>query len=110
MRSWYQAKMALEHASVISSDALHILVGSVLWLVTSAVVRRRLSGWMPWFAVLAAAILNEGVDLWVERWPDPLPQYAESAKDVVLTIIVPTVLMLAVRWRPNLFRSASRTR
>jgi hypothetical protein len=32
-------------------------------------------------------------------------QYGEGAKDITLTIFVPTLLMFAARLRPDLFRS-----
>ncbi len=104
LKSWYETKMAIEHASVVSSDALHLFAGMLLWLLAALVLRRRLADWFPWALVSAAALFNEGVDLWVERWPSPRQQYAETAKDILLTIALPTVLMLAVRFRPNLFR------
>jgi hypothetical protein len=97
LKSWYQTKMAIEHASVVNSDALHVLVGPFLWLLAAAVLRRRLSDWLPWLFVLAAALFNEWVDLWVERWPSPRQQYAETVKDILLTVAVPTIFMLAAR-------------
>jgi TRAP-type uncharacterized transport system fused permease subunit len=104
MTSWYQAKMFIEHASVVSSDALHVLIGVLLWVLVAYVARRSLSAPLPWLAVLALTLLNECVDLWVERWPDIAMQLGESAKDVLLTMALPTVLAFAVRLRPNLFR------
>lgn len=104
LKSWYETKMAIEHASVVSSDALHVIVGVLLWLFVGVLVRRRIATWLPWLIVSAAALFNEGVDLWVERWPSPRQQYTETAKDILLTIVLPTVLMLALRFRPNLFR------
>ena len=60
--------------------------------------------------LLAAILWNEAVDLWVERWPDPGMQYGEGAKDVLLTMALPTILIWAARWRPDLFRGAPRKR
>jgi hypothetical protein len=37
-------------------------------------------------------------------------QYGECAKDVLLTMLLPTILMLAVRFAPGLFRGGSRRR
>ena len=109
MMSWYRVKMFIERASVISSDAIHVLIGVLVWLVVALVTRRPLSGWLPWLAVLALTLLNEAIDLSVERWPELAMQLGESAKDVVLTMTLPTVLMVAIRVRPNLFRAASRS-
>ena len=110
MTSWYETKMFIEHASVVSSDALHVLVGTLLWALVAVVLRRSLSASRPWLVLLALTVLNEGVDLWVERWPDLAMQFGESAKDVLLTMTLPTMLMVAVRVRPNLFRASSARR
>ncbi|MGZ2411609.1 hypothetical protein ACUXST_001006 [Sphingomonas sp. F9_3S_D5_B_2] len=111
MLSWYKAKMFIEHASVISSDALHVLAGVGLWLVAAMLLRRRLTDWLPLIVVLAAILFNEAVDLWMEQWPNAAEQYGESAKDLLLTMVVPAVLMLAARTRPELFAmSASGSR
>jgi hypothetical protein len=106
MMSWYETKMFIEHASVVSSDALHVLVGVALWLLIAVVVRKRLSAPLPWLILLALIGFNELVDLWVEQWPDKGMQYGESAKDILLTMTLPTLLLFAVRLRPNLFRPA----
>jgi hypothetical protein len=63
---------------------------------------------MPWLWLFAFILWNETVDLWVERWPDPGQQYGEGAKDLVLTMALPTLLMWAMRVRPDLFRSGGR--
>ena len=105
MRSWYEAKMFIEHASVVSSDALHVLVGVLVWMIAAVVLRRSLSSWFPWLILLGLAVMNEFVDFWIERWPDLGMQLGESAKDILLTMALPTVLMFAVRSRPNLFRA-----
>lgn len=104
MLSWHQLKMFIEHASIVSSDALHVLVGIGIWVIAALVLRRSLASWLPWLVVLAAILFNEGVDLWVEHWPDAAMQYGEGAKDLLLTMTVPTVLLFMVRWTPGLFQ------
>ena len=110
MTSWYQGKLFIEHAIAISHDSLHILVGVLLWLVLGLVLRRPLTAWWPWLWLFALILWNEAVDLWVEQWPDPGQQYGESAKDLLLTMAVPTIIMIAARSRPDLFRGGSRRR
>jgi hypothetical protein len=110
MVSWHQGKLFIEHAIAIGHDTLHVIVGVLLWLVFGLIMRRPLSSWLPWLWLLAVILWNETVDLWVEQWPNPGQQYGEGAKDLLLTMIVPTVLMFAVRLRPDLFRSAPRRR
>ena len=55
--------------------------------------------------MLAFILWNEAADLWNEHWPDAGQQYGEGAKDIALTMFVPTLLMIAARLRPDLFRA-----
>jgi hypothetical protein len=41
--------------------------------------------------------------LWIEQWPDLSMQYGESVKDLLLTMALPTLLLVAARLRPQLF-------
>jgi hypothetical protein len=107
MMSWYETKMFVEHASAVSSDALHVVFGVLVWILIAWLWRRPLSGLGPLFVLLGLIAFNEFVDLWVEQWPDKAMQYGESAKDLVLTMALPVILMLTVRVRPNLFRTLS---
>ena len=102
MMSWYEAKMFIEHASLFSSDALHVIVGVLLWILAALLLRRRLADWLPLLVLAGLLLLNEATDLWVERWPDAAMQYGESAKDVLLTLILPALLMAVARFRPGL--------
>ena len=104
MSSWHEGKLAIEHSLAISHNSLHILIGVLLWIALGVLLRRPLTSWLPWLWVLAAILWNEAVDLWIEQWPDPGHQYGEGAKDVLLTMLVPTLLMFAARARPDLFR------
>jgi|1186.fasta_scaffold26908_2 hypothetical protein len=108
--SWYQWKLFIEHSLSISHDSLHVIVGVLLWLALALVLRRPLTSWQPWAWLFAAILWNETVDLWVERWPDPGQQYGEGAKDILLTMLLPTILAWAARSRPDLFRGALRRR
>ncbi|HET9336227.1 MAG TPA: hypothetical protein VFO12_07465 [Sphingomicrobium sp.] len=101
-RGWYQFKLFAEHASGISMDALHIIVGFTLFLLAALILRRSAASGLPWLAVLMLEIGNEAYDLAVERWPDIGSQLGEGAKDIMLTMALPTLLMLIVRWRPGL--------
>ena len=93
MSFWYQGKLFLEHSLSISPDSLHIIVGVLLWIALGLVLRRPLTSWRPWLWLFAAILWNEAVDLWVERWPDPGMQYGEGAKDLLLILAVPTIVM-----------------
>lgn len=100
---WYDAKHFLERSVAFSSDAIHVIVGVLIQLGSALVLRRSISSWRPWLVVLALLCFNEFVDLYLERWPVRVEQYGESAKDLLLTMLLPTALLLASRWRPRIF-------
>ena len=100
---WYQVKLFLEHASGISLDALHILVGFAVFLLAAQFLRRSVTSPLPWLMTLLLALGNEAHDLMIELWPDLGSQLGEAAKDIILTMALPTLVMLAARWRPALF-------
>jgi hypothetical protein len=106
MTSWHEGKLFIEHAIAIDHDALHVIVGVLFWLVFSLLTRRPISSWRPWLWLLALILWNETADLWTEQWPDPGMQYGEGAKDIGLTMLIPTVLMLIARVQPQLFRAS----
>lgn len=110
MGAWHQGKLFFEHALAIDHDALHVLVGVFGWLVFALILRRPLTARLPFLWLLALILWNETVDLWVEQWPEPGMQYGEGAKDVILTMLLPAILMISARLRPDLFRGGPRRR
>src|SRR3954451_24492027 len=110
MVAWHQGKIFFEHTLAVEHDALHVIVGVLVWLVAALLLRRPITSYVPLLWCLAIILWNETVDLWVEQWPQPAMQYGEGAKDVILTILVPAIIMVAARLRPDLFRSVSRRR
>lgn len=105
MSSWHQGKVFIEYTVHIEHGTLHVIVGVLLWLAFALLMRRPVTNWVPWLLAFAVILWNEMVDLWFEVWPEPGRQYGEGFKDILLTMFVPTVLMLAARSRPDLFRS-----
>ena len=105
MWSWYDTKQLVERSIAFSSDALHVLTGVVVLLTAALVLRRPISSWRPWLVVLALISLNEMIDLKFDHWPGRAAQYGESVKDMILTLALPTLLLLAARLAPRLFRS-----
>lgn len=99
---WYHAKTFVEHAIAFSDDALHIWAGVLIQLLAAALLRRSLGSWWAWSAVLVLELANEAVDLWVERWPDLAQQLGEGGKDIVLTLLLPSLLLLISRRWPRL--------
>jgi hypothetical protein len=105
MVSWHQGKLFVEHVVTINHDALHIIVGTLVWLLFAMLLRRPITSWYPWLWTLAVIMWNEAVDLWTEHWPEPGQQYGEGAKDLLLTMLIPTILALSVRFVPGLIRA-----
>lgn len=101
---WYQVKLFLEHASGFSMDALHVIVGVVVQFAVALLFRTSIARPLPLLAVLVLELVNEASDFRVEIWPQPGMQFGESAKDVILTITIPTLIFLVARYRPKLLR------
>jgi hypothetical protein len=102
LQGWYQVKLFIEHASGISMDALHILVGFAIFLVAAWALKRSVASSLPWLATLLLEMGNEAYDLFVELWPDLGSQLGEGAKDIMLTMALPTLLLLLARFHPSL--------
>jgi len=99
---WYQFKLFLEQASDINMDALHILVGLLIFIGTARVLRRTVASPLPCFLLLMLELVNEAYDLHVEIWPNRANQWGEGVKDIVLTMAIPTLLMVIARLKPAL--------
>jgi hypothetical protein len=107
--TWYHSKMFIEHSVGFSSDSIHVLVGAICPLVVALLLRTSVRTWTPWLVTLALIVVNETVDLNWEHWPDAALQYSESAKDFLLTMVLPTILLVTARLAPGIYvRSASR--
>ncbi len=107
MSRWYEWKLLLEHSVAFSPDALHVLVGAAGVMLASLLVQRPLSSWWPWLLVLLAVLLNEIADVLVERWPGWGMQAGEGTRDVLLTMAVPTLLLVGLRISPRRFVDSS---
>ena len=99
---WFEAKTFIERSLSFADDALHIWAGVAIQLAVCLIMRRSVASVWPWLAVLVLELANEAVDLWIERWPDLAQQLGEGAKDVALTMALPTLLLLVSRRAPQL--------
>ncbi len=88
-------KSFIEASLDIHNDAIHVLAGFAIMIGVSALLRRSLADWRAFIVVTLLAVANELYDLNVERWPDMGMQMGESAKDIVLTVAIPAVLVCA---------------
>jgi hypothetical protein len=101
---WYQIKLFAERASGISMDAMHVVAGVIVQFAIAFLFRTSVARPFPLLAVLGLELINEASDFRVDQWPNPGMQFGESAKDLILTIFVPTLIFLVARYRPKLFR------
>ena len=101
---WNSVKTFIEHAFGFSHDALHVEIGVFLQILFALAMRRPLGSLLPWAAIFLLETANESSDLTIERWPDFAMQFGESAKDLTLTMLLPTVLLGLARYQPQLFR------
>lgn len=107
--TWQEWKHFLERSFAFSNDALHVIAGTLLIVAAAFLLRKSLSSWWPWLVVATAALINEFIDLWVEHWPDPEIQYGEGLKDLLLTMLLPTVLLVVSRVFPWVLEPQSRS-
>ena len=101
---WYGVKEWLVAVSGLDMDALHVHAGVLLQLLAALLLRRSLRSPWPWLIVFAGALANEAYDLHYETWPDAdrARQWAESAKDVINTMLLPSLLLVVARYAPRL--------
>jgi hypothetical protein len=100
---WYQVKLFAQHATGMSMDSLHVIVGTALLFAVALLLRTSVARPLPLIIVLLVEIANEASDFRAEIWPQLAMQAGEAAKDVILTMVVPVLIFLLARHRPTLF-------
>ena len=100
---WFHFKQMLSVASGLNMDALHVHAGILCQILAALLLRRRLSSPWPWLVVLLLVVANEYYDYRYETWPDRGEQRAEAVRDTWNTLLLPTLVMLLVRFAPRLF-------
>nr|WP_314444357.1 hypothetical protein [uncultured Sphingomonas sp.] len=105
---WWELKELLERASGWPMDTLHVMGGVVLQLLVAALLRTSLASRWPWLVVLALELANEGYDLWLERWPSLGMQLGEGLRDLLGTMLLPTLLWWVARRHPRLMSGRAR--
>lgn len=106
--SWYEVKELLRHATGWPMDTLHVLAGVLLQLLVAALFRTSLASKWPWMAVLVLELGNELYDLQVERWPSWGMQVGEGLRDLIGTMLLPTLLWWIARRHPKLLSRGRR--
>jgi hypothetical protein len=103
---WYAIKLAVVEQTALSRDALHIFAGVGGQMLVACVVGRGLGHPLPWLAVLAAELVNEYFDLTEgDVWGDT-PMWPGTVRDILVTMAIPTLLLLLVRYAPGMFARA----
>lgn len=102
-QTWEAFKLFIERSSGITNDAVHILLGTFAFFVFAVLSRKPVSSFIPWVAVLFLELLNEWHDLRAEQWPSLAMQLGEGTKDIILTMAMPTLLLLLARYAPQIF-------
>lgn len=106
--SWYELKELVRHGTGWPMDTLHVMAGVMLQLLAAALMRTSIAGKGPWLAVLLLEFGNEAYDLWFERWPSLGMQVGEGLRDVIGTMLLPTLLWWVARSRPRLLSGRGR--
>lgn len=90
----------------LAKDALHIYGAVAIQIAAALLFRRSLANWLPWFAVLLAALLIEFGDMWfgeeahIQQW-----QIDGAKHDMLNTMVLPSVLLVLARYAPSLFNA-----
>ncbi len=106
--SWTEAKVFLEESVAVSTESLHVVAGVLIQLLAAALLRKPVSSASPWLVVLAIASVNEFMDLSIEQWPRPAMQFGEGVNDLLVTMLLPTVLLITARKTPRIYGPAPR--
>jgi len=97
---WYAVKDTLEITAGIDDMSLHVVGGVVLQVSIAALFRVSLTSILPWLVVLNVQVLNEAADLYWSGLKGDQSLLA-STIDTVATILLPTVVLLLARRRPD---------
>jgi hypothetical protein len=94
-------KAAIAAWTGLERDALHIYAAFIIQLGSAALLRRTLASPWPWLTVLAFAMANEWLDMsgdkLIEEW-----EKEAAVHDLWNTMLLPTLLLLVVRFAPRL--------
>ena len=88
-----------------SKDALHIHIGLAIFFGLVVVLRRSPSSILPWLGLLAFELVNEFMDILHWHQGSFSFEVGDALKDVINTMIWPTVALLTFRfveWRDEL--------
>ena len=98
-------KTELSELVGLSKDALHIHLGLLVFLLAMVIFRRSAASLVPWTCVLVLQLAHEAVD--TLHWHQGVLGFdlGDSFKDIINTMIWPTLILLLARFTGLLKRS-----
>jgi hypothetical protein len=100
--AWEQARPFAEHSIGFSSNSLVTIAAVLIQLLACALLRKPISSIWPWLVIFLLICGNEAVYFRSIGWSADEPQLRLRVTHFLLTLAVPTMLMLAARWWPRL--------
>lgn len=94
-------KAAIAAWTGLERDALHIYAALLIQLGAAALLKRTLASPWPWLVVLVFALVNEWLDSHVDELVEDWEK-AAALHDLWNTMLLPTLLLLLVRFAPRL--------
>lgn len=91
-------KLLVIQATGLSRDALHVYLGMLVFLLSAAILRKRIGSPAPWVAATVAACALEALDARDDMQLFGHWRIGASAHDIVNTMFWPTVLFLIARY------------
>ena len=95
---WQTAKEAIRIHANLSQDALHIYAALLIFIAACLVFRWKPREWKPWLLVFAVQCANEFFDMRNSIADDGVIYIWGNLKDMLNTMIAPTLLMLTARY------------
>jgi hypothetical protein len=98
MNPFQQSKFYLVEHLHLAKDALHIYVALIVLFGSCILFGWKVHQWKPWLLVLLAAFVGEILD--IRGMPGPFESAVgrENVKDILNTMAVPTMLLIAARY------------
>jgi hypothetical protein len=86
----------------LSRDALHVHLGLGIMLLAMVILRKSPASLVPWLCVLGLELVNEALDLL--PWHHGRTGLLGGLKDILNTMLWPTVILLLARYTDVLRR------
>lgn len=93
--SYYELTLAIETMTGMPNDMLHVHAGMLIYLLSQFMLGSRRGSWMALSIVLEAEVFNEMMNYFYHgSW-----RWADTSKDVVLTLFWPTMCVIVSKYR-----------